>query len=708
MKLSKLIIAASVVIFTTACSDDEKEPTPPPPPISIETPNSDRCEILDNNHCLFPWPSNALTKADVNSLTGLKINFNSASLPINKAGKAIDATEWNRNDGFSPSQMIVLQVPNISLENSDAPLITDIARSLDADSPIQVIEASTGKPHLIFAELDANTDIQHEKTLIIRPMEQFKRGERYIVVLKNLKDTANEIIDSPEVFKSIRDNVITSNEAIEARRASMKELFTIIESAGSSQSELYLAWDFTIASTENITERAVHIRDDAFNKLGTNAPDFEVTDVIDFEPCNFGSCPDGVDPRISREIRGNFTIPSYLNTPTGQPGSSFYYQDDTDELPDQMNNDNKFSAQFLCRIPRSVAEDFNIDPLNQARVSLYGHGLLGSAEEVRFSGSVNGMANEYQFVFCATDWTGFAKEDLNFVAYAMQDVSLINAVFDRQQQGFLNQMFLARLLKHERGFSSHAAFQAAGKPVFDNSEVFYDGDSQGGILGAALMALIPDVKRGILGVPGMSYSFMLRRSSNFRNFIPYLNGSATGPDGGGYTSLLDQTLVLSMAQMLWDRAEASGYAYHIERPLPKTEKHSVLLQVAYGDHQVPMWSAEFMARTINGVIRKPALEVSRHPDSNPYFGFIDVPETNFTGSVMTIWDTGAFDPQTGKGTNPPPTQNLAPSEEEHGENPHFAPRYDSAAKLQKSEFLKPNGGGKFVDTCKTNMPCKIQ
>ncbi len=153
----------------------------------------------------------------------------------------------------------------------------------------------------------------------------------------------------------------------------------------------------------------------------------------------------------------------------------------------------------------------------QARPSLYGHGLLGSAGEVQggTGNNVDIMADSHQMMFCATDWSGFASEDAGFAIQALQDFSLLPAFFDRQQQGMLNFMYLARLLKHEAGFASDAAFQSGGVPAFDNSIVYYDGNSQGGILGGALMGVIQDVTRGVLGVPGMAYSFLLRRSVDF-------------------------------------------------------------------------------------------------------------------------------------------------------------------------------------------------
>jgi hypothetical protein len=237
--------------------------------------------------------------------------------------------------------------------------------------------------------------------------------------------------------------------------------------------------------------------------------------------------------------------------------------------------------------------------------------------------------------------------------------------------------------------------------------VYYDGNSQGGILGGAVMGVIQDVTRGVLGVPGMSYSFLLRRSVDFNAFTPFFSGSGTGADGGGYPSVKDQSFLLSMAQMLWDRAESSGYAVHIEQhPLPNTPQHAVLLQVAYGDHQVSMWSAEFMARSIGARLRIPALETGRHPDSNPYVGLEAVPAGDFTGSVLTLWDDGPVDGGALEGgTAPPPITNTPPVEPDFGNDPHSLPRREPAAQAQKSAFLRPEGEGRFVDTCAPDQPC---
>ena len=63
------------------------------------------------------------------------------------------------------------------------------------------------------------------------------------------------------------------------------------------------------------------------------------------------------------------------------------------------------TAKFTCNIPRVAMAT------GGARPSLYGHGLFGSRDEVN-QGQLQDMAQEHDFVFCATDWVGMACTDL--------------------------------------------------------------------------------------------------------------------------------------------------------------------------------------------------------------------------------------------------------------------------------------------------------
>ena len=81
--------------------------------------------------------------------------------------------------------------------------------------------------------------------------------------------------------------------------------------------------------------------------------------------------------------------------------------------------------------------------------------------------------------------------------------------------------FLARLLKDPRGFGANPAFQV-GTPAASSivpDEVFYNGNSQGGIFGGGATAISKEWTRAVLGVPGMNYSELLPRSVDFDPFL---------------------------------------------------------------------------------------------------------------------------------------------------------------------------------------------
>ncbi|MCP3987015.1 MAG: hypothetical protein GY723_21715, partial [bacterium] len=296
------------------------------------------------------------------------------------------------------------------------------------------------------------------------------------------------------------------------------------------------------------------------------------------------------------------------------------------------------------------------------------------------------FADEHGFLSCATDWLGMAEDDYGHIAAAiLPEFSKFSALPDRMQQGFLNTLFLGRLLVHEQGFASHCAFQAvdwaptpedpcpaSGEPLFDRSDLFYDGNSQGAIAGGGVTAFAQDWTRAVLGVPGMNYSTLLHRSVDFAPFHVILEAV--------YVPRIDQLLVLGVAQMLWDRTEASGHANHLTHdPYPGTPEHKILLHVAYGDHQVAPVSAEVEARTIGASIHLPARATAGPGEVEPYFDIPAIGAYPFDGSAIVIWDSG---------TATPPLENIPP---DVGQDPHETPRRDAQAKQQKSDFLRTDG-----------------
>ena len=188
------------------------------------------------------------------------------------------------------------------------------------------------------------------------------------------------------------------------------------------------------------------------------------------------------------------------------------------------------------------------------------------------------------------------------------------------------------------GFLSDAAFHVDENDVnsadtIDPSKLYYNGNSQGGILGGALTAISPDFTRASLGVPAMGYSTLLYRSVDFDTYEGFLDPA--------YPNALDRALLLSMSQMLWDRSEPNGYAHVMTSdPLPNTPAHEVLMNVALGDHQVTNYQADVEARTIGAKVHTPVVYSGRWPDFDVAWDIDPIQAYPYTGSALVYWDGG--------------------------------------------------------------------
>jgi hypothetical protein len=659
------------------------------------------CDFLDPSACLYPFPNDFFTVADPSTDTGKRVHFATAAMPRNSNSVPIDITGYNLNDGFSPGASILTHVPGVDLTVTGAAPVTDIARSLDPNAPVVLVNASTFAHQLMFVELDANASAANQ-SLIIRPSINLEDGTRYIVALRDMKDPNGVVLTPNADFLAYRDNAPTGDPAKELRRSHMEDIFSTLASAGVPRGNLYLAWDFTVASERSLTERLLFIRDDAFARLDPNAPAFTVTNVFEhgcltgsstYDACNTdadcggspGSCDpnDGVNSNIFRRVVGTYNVERYVDSTT--PPAKFVL--DPNGLPTHQATPQP--ASFVCSIPRAALPD-DTGPVTPARASIYGHGLLGSNTEVT-AGNVEAMGNEHNFVFCATKWIGMSEDDIPNAIGILQNLSNFPTLTDRLQQAMVDQLFLARLMIHPNGFNSDPAFQDnGGNPVIDPNAVFYDGNSQGGIFGGTVMAVAQDITRGVLGVPGMNYSLLLTRSTDFALYSAILYPA--------YPTELTRPLLLALIQMLWDRSDPSGYAHHItSNPLPNTPAHAVLLHEAFGDHQVANVATEVEARTLGLHIHTPAIAGGRSYEVTPYYGIPAIPSYPFAGSAIVVWDSGA---------NTPPTTNTAPVTDPNvpgGFDPHSDPRNDMDARTQKSEFLKRTGGA-VVDVC-SGAPC---
>jgi len=626
------------------------------------------CDPLGGPRCLLPFPNDHFTVADRHTATGRRVNFAATATPANKAGVHIDPTELNRNDGFSPGSALALQLPGIDLARSGVAPVTDIARSLDRDAPIVLADARTGKRVPYWAELDSRAPDDAHRLLFVRPATSLTEGHRYVVGIRHVVDAAGTALSPSDAFRAYRDRLDTHIPAVEARRAHMEDVFRDLHRTGVDRHALVIAWDFTIASGRNLSERLLAMRDDAFAALGDHAPAFTVTSVTPSTRAN-----------LATEIQGTYEVPDYL-TGDGSAGSVLNNGSGPGDSPIPARN-GTYTARFICTIPKSAT---NADgSANPTTMMLYGHGLLGSAREAL------GASSRYALVenvtTCATWWIGMSEEDIGAVLTALGDMSAFRTIPDRLQQSMLNTLFLGRLMLRPDGLSSDPAFQAAdGTPLLDQRHLSFNGVSQGGILGGAVSAVAQDWHRVFLGVPGINYSLLLDRSVDFDQFGVFLDPS--------YPDWIDRQQVILLSQMLWDRGENDAYAQHLTRdPYRRTPAKQVMLYEAFGDHQVANVSTEVLARTIGARLKVPALAAGRSTDVTPFWGIPAVRSLPAEGgSYLVAWDFG---------TPAPPTENQP---NRAGDDPHGLGRGQVDILTLATSFLDE---GALVDVC-GGEPCQ--
>ncbi len=623
--------------------------------IHVTAPHTDRCDPLGDG-CLLPFPSDFYTVADATAATGRRVRLDAESLPANASGVHVDPTHWNDLDGFSPAAAVLFQVPGLDLAATGAAPVTDPAASVTAAAPVVLLDATTRRRLPYWVELDAAAEPGTVPTAYIRPAVVLPEGHRIVVGLRQLRRADRSLIAPSDVFRAYRDRRRTDDARVEARRPAMERVFTDLAQARVARRDLVLAWDFTVASAEALAGRLLHLRDDAFARLGTAAPTFTVT--ADVATTRTG---------IAREITGTYQVPRYLSG-TGAPGSQFVLG--PDGLPTYTGT---YTAPFRCIIPTSATAT------RPAAAGIYGHGLLGTAGQIGAAAAVSAQGNR---IFCGTDLIGMAQEDIGNVIQIVQDVSRFNTLADRLQQGHLNTLFLGRLMIHAGGFGSHPSFQDRGRSLLTRDLAYY-GLSQGGIMGGATTAVAQDWTRAVLGVPAMNYGLLLDRSVDFDSFRLVLNPS--------YPSAADRAIGLQLLQMLWDRGEPSGYVQHLtQNPYPRTPEHQVLLQVAFGDHQVANVATEVEARSIGARVVTPVLAPGRAPDRQPYWGVTPLTTFPFRGSAVVMFDSGA---------PAPPVANVPPRD---GNDPHSDPRADPGAIRQIVAFVDT---GLVTDVC-GGAPCR--
>jgi len=628
-------LVPALALLLCACPSSEPDPEPTPAPEYEASWPTLGCDDLAPSHCAFPFPNNVYTRGDATSDTGLRLALGGDMLPTTQAG-TLDPEAWNRGDGFSPGGPLLVHLPGV--READLVPDSDIAASLGAEATTAILNTATGElvPH--WAELDRTGDDDGTRTLLLQPAIRLDDGTRYIAAVRGLSNSLGQ----PLPPSPLMADLIAGDGPADRQEHYTRDILPRLADAGWSTDDLVIAWDFTTASTQDITGWLLHMRDVALETVGAGGPTFTIDAVED----------DWNLDHIAYRLQGTMQAPLFLDDPG--PGGRLLFGDDG--LPALNPDTPTMDLAFTVLIPQSAVAD-GPKPLLQ-----YGHGLFGEGTQVQ-SGHFRSFIDEYGWVFFGADLKGMASDDEDWVRDVLLsgELTRISGMYDRLHQGFVNWVLLMELM----------AVGMAADPTYgqyiDTSITRYHGISQGGIMGLAYAALSPRVDRAALGVMGQPYSLLLNRSVDFDEFFLALQ-LALG-------DARDIQLVLALTQLQWNRVEPQGWSAHIATPPPGGVDTQIFMRAAIGDHQVPTLGAHVMARTI-GALHVPTglrdvwgLETAASVDGgHAYveydFGLPEVPPCNVPMSLC--------------------------------DDPHGKVRWQEAARQQLDAFLRT---GAITNTC---------
>jgi hypothetical protein len=537
------------------------------------------CNPLGGHRCTLPFPSSLYLIEDAASPTGVVLDIPDGALPVNVDGEAIDPAPFNQHDGFSPAAPIITAFAT-GVDPGNLPSWTDLDASLADDAPTVLVDMESGElvPH--FAELDAGAPSADRQALYIRPAVLLEGGRRYAVAIrKSLRAADGSELPIPEGFQSILDGGDSGHQRLERIRPRYQAIFAALAAHGVEPDDLVVAWDFVTASRESMRRDMIAARDAALALLDESMAGLQFEIERD-QP--------GTDPRFAREIEGVLEAPLLL-TEGGDVTPATRLNRGADGLP---------AADGLYRIPfDAIIPTCALDAPTPVPIMVYGHGLLGTSDQVMSSGT-RIAASQLCMVAIGTDLRGMSEADVPNVIAALGDANRGYLIFETLIQGIVNHVSLVQVARER--LAAELFVDGAGRSLVDPERVFYYGISQGGIFGGTITAYDPVVERGVLQVGAMNYSMLLERSADWPVYQTFLQAA--------YPDAIDVSLLLALMQMQWDTTDPVAVAdAALTGAIPGVPDKQLLMQIGVADVEVSNLASEYQARSMGVPVVAPTV-----------------------------------------------------------------------------------------------------
>lgn len=533
--------------------------------------------------------------------------------------------------GFSPVQTAVFRLDVVvdptSLPGLDGPAF---------GGAVQVWDLTEGVEVGAFAEVDAWPDPEAPPPLLVRPLRPVPAGHEVAVVLTSrVRTEGGGALERPDWFAALADG--HPAEGQEHLAAPVRTLLDALDEAGVDDVVLATGWPVG----------------DGTAPLRAMVDDLPVPPSWRFYATDDADLGDLVPPHTWRQAQGYLTTRTWLV-------DDVTFDLGPDGVPTPQGDD---EATLLVHLPASVKDA----PDGSAPVWIFGHGIFSSPSRYLSDpddpSHVLELADRAGAIVVATAWRGLTTGDFSVPVIVGSDFGRFPELTDKLAQGVANTAALVKLVR-EGGLLSDPVF--AGKA--DPDTIRYYGISLGGIEGATLLALVPEVPHAVLHVGGGAWSTMLERSQNWTVFEDLLVEN-------GLDDPRDRQVLYSLSQLFWDAADPTSYVEELR-------DRSALWQIALGDDQVPNLASWMVVRGAGAKLVRPTVDVVG----------LDAVDAPASGPAIAV-----FDPQEG---NPDADNRPAPDTTSHD-----VPRRWEGTTRQTLRFLDAEDPGVVEPACGPDTLC---
>jgi len=580
--------ALFLALFLLACNpgDDSSLEHPADRAPGERAPLYASCDDQDPLRCHLPWPSSRFTVEDSDNATGLRVSVDERELPIDD-----DPTFLNLADGFS-------RITGLATGFDGAIDDASLAGSMKL-FVAQPDHARYGESWPLRLELRQGGGSMSPETLLIgRPLSALPADADHVaVVLDSLTDAAGEPLPVE------RDTLLATgleaprNEDEAALVAYHAPTRALLAEQGIDAADVLRVWDFTTRSLEDSTKRG-----QAMVQIARAAGAAGPTVVID-----------------SVEQRDDTLLAVVLGTLQGLP----YFRTTEGKLA--LDEQGMPVQQGVHDVPFRVCI-----PVGSGDwpVAMYGHGTGGQLEDDAFDEQLAAEGfGKVNLRF--TGWTGdevletFTGLGHFLQGSAQSTAGLLQALSDGiAVSAALDSSLGDALAAESLGGEPNPA--AGRRPA--NDEPIWVGGSLGGTMGIVYSAAHPDIRHGVLNVPGAGWTHMIPDSHTWEEFLRLILGAS-------YDDEVDEQLAMVMGQGAWDDVDGTAW---IE--LAQAKGAVFLLQESVGDPILLNICTEILAASLGAVQIDPSLEdiVELEHSAGPVIGATALEQ-------FRVPDTGAYD-----------------------------------------------------------------